>query len=68
VLGVIRDSTGSYAPGLAGFAAIVILGGVLLAGLGRRWRRSWPESLVLHAGVFDWSLSRRALADSSMRD
>jgi NNP family nitrate/nitrite transporter-like MFS transporter len=52
VLGLLKDRTGSYATGLAGFAAVVLVGCLALALLGRRWTRSWPESLVNNAGVF----------------
>ena len=46
VLGVARDLTGSYAPGLAFFVSIFVLGTVVLLELGTRSTTRWSNGAV----------------------
>ena len=64
VLGVIRDTTGSYAPGLALFAAAFVGGTVVLLELGDRWSKRWSDAAVKRAGIYSYRTTLRgALAE-----
>lgn len=54
LFGVLKDSTGTYATGVAAFGAFVLLGFGVLLMLGSRWQRVWPPALQARAGV--WTL------------
>jgi len=60
VLGVIRDMTGSYAPGLALFAAAFVGGTVVLLELGDRWSKRWSDAAVKQAGIYSYRATLRA--------
>ena len=52
ILGVVKDATGSYSPGLLLFAGAFLLGALALLELGTRWSRSWRPDAVKQSGVF----------------
>jgi len=54
VLGVVRDATGSYAPGLLGCAAVFVAGTVVLLELGARWSVQWQPVAVRQTGVYSY--------------
>ena len=65
VLGAIRDSTGSYAPGLFGCAAVFLCGLVLLLELGARWSQRWDVAAAQRAGIYSYRASLAGLDDES---
>ena len=52
VLGIAKDATGSYAPGLLCFAAACFVGSVALLQLGSRWTVRWQPQAVQQSGIF----------------
>ena len=65
VLGALRDSTGSYAPGLFGCAAVFLCGLVLLLELGARWSQRWDVAAAQRAGIYSYRASLTGLDDES---
>ena len=64
VLGAIRDSYGTYAPGLALFTVAFVSGTVVLLELGDRWSKRWSATAVRQTGVYSYRASLRgALVD-----
>ncbi len=57
-LGVVRDATGSYAPGLLGCAAVFAAGTVVLLELGARWSVQWQPRAVRQTGVYSYRTAR----------
>jgi NNP family nitrate/nitrite transporter-like MFS transporter len=53
-LGVVRDATGSYAPGLFGCAGVFLAGTLLLLELGARWTVRWQARAVRQTGVYSY--------------
>ncbi|MEO8078418.1 MAG: MFS transporter [Acidobacteriota bacterium] len=52
VLGIAKDATGSYAPGLLCFAAACFVGSATLLHLGSRWMVRWQPPAVQQSGIF----------------
>ncbi len=52
LLGMVKDATGSYAPGLFGVALIFLVGTAVLLELGVMWSRRWSADAVTQAGVY----------------
>jgi NNP family nitrate/nitrite transporter-like MFS transporter len=63
VLGATRDLTGTYASGLAAFAAAFIAGTVVLLELGARWSQRWPAAAVRQSGIYSYRGALRRAAD-----
>ncbi|MBI3050311.1 MAG: NarK/NasA family nitrate transporter [Acidobacteria bacterium] len=53
-LGVVRDATGAYAPGLLGCAAVFLASTLVLLELGTRWSMRWQTNAVRRAGVYSY--------------
>jgi NNP family nitrate/nitrite transporter-like MFS transporter len=51
VLGLLKDRTGSFGSGFAVLASLAFCGFAVLLALGKRWRRTWPESAAARAGL-----------------
>jgi MFS transporter, NNP family, nitrate/nitrite transporter len=54
ILGAVRQYTGSYASGLAGCAAVFVVGTLILLELGARWSVRWDTHAVKQAGVYSY--------------
>lgn len=52
ILGVLKDLSGSYAPGLLLFALVVVGAAAILLEFGMKWSRAWPPNALQHTGVF----------------
>jgi hypothetical protein len=59
--------TGTYATGLAAFAAVFVIGMIVLLELGARWSERWSPAACRQAGVYShrvawrrWSAGERA--------
>jgi NNP family nitrate/nitrite transporter-like MFS transporter len=52
VLGIAKDATGSYAPGLLCFAVACFAGSMALLRLGSRWTLRWRPDAVQRSGIF----------------
>ena len=66
VLGAIRDSVGSYGPGLAIFAAAFVAGTVTLLELGDRWSKRWSADAIRRTGVYSYRTTlREAVAEEN---
>ena len=52
LLGITRDLTGSYAPGLMAFALAFLAGTLALLELGARWSQRWDRTAVRQAGIY----------------
>jgi NNP family nitrate/nitrite transporter-like MFS transporter len=59
VLGAIRDSYGTYAPGLVLFTAAFVAGTLVLLELGNRWSRRWNETAIRQTGVYSYRATFR---------
>jgi NNP family nitrate/nitrite transporter-like MFS transporter len=62
VLGMVKDSTGSFGIGFVLVAATVMLGAVSLLYLGRVWRRTWAPQAAELAGLVSSSAQEEAAA------
>jgi NNP family nitrate/nitrite transporter-like MFS transporter len=51
ILGLLKDSTGSFGTGFAVLTCLAASGGVALLTLRERWRTSWPREAALRAGI-----------------
>jgi NNP family nitrate/nitrite transporter-like MFS transporter len=67
LLGMVRDATGSYAPGLYGCAAAFLAGTILLLELGIRWSQRWDVSAVRRAGVYSYRTPALGLDNEGVR-
>jgi NNP family nitrate/nitrite transporter-like MFS transporter len=62
VLGAVKDITGAYTLGLAGFAVAFLAGTVVLLELGLRWSRDWAPDAVARSGIYSYrGASRRRI-------
>lgn len=52
VLGAAKDATGTYGVGLMLFAAVFLIGGLVLLELGAHWNARWQPHAVKQAGIF----------------
>jgi NNP family nitrate/nitrite transporter-like MFS transporter len=52
VLGIVKDSVGSYATGLIAFGVLFLLGVVALLEFGTRWSAQWAPQAVAQTGVY----------------
>lgn len=57
-LGIVRDATGSYGPGLFGCAVVFLAGTVVLLELGARWSVRWQTTAVRLTGVYSYRSAR----------
>jgi NNP family nitrate/nitrite transporter-like MFS transporter len=62
VLGAAKDLTGTYASGLALFAAAFVVGTVVLLELGARWSQRWTAAAVRQAGIYSYRSALRRTA------
>ncbi len=59
VLGAVKDLTGAYTAGLAGFAVVFLIGVGVLLELGLHWSRDWPKEAVTRSGVYAYRGAER---------
>jgi hypothetical protein len=59
VLGAIKDSTGSYGPGLLLLALGFAAGALALLHLGSVWTSRWQPDIVSRSGVFCYKVAVR---------
>ena len=59
VLGAMRDSYGTYAPGLVLFTTAFVARNLVLLELGNRWSRRWSETAVRQTGVYSYRATFR---------
>ena len=52
LLGIVKDSTGTYAAGLAAFSVVFLVGSIVLLELGTRWTARWQSHAVKQSGIF----------------
>lgn len=62
VLGAARDLTGTYATGLAAFAAVFVAGTIVLLELGARWSLRWSADAVRQSGIYSYRETLRRAA------
>lgn len=63
LLGIVKDTTGSYALGLFGIALIFLAGTAVLLELGVAWSRRWSAAAVTQTGVYAYRPLLRSIAD-----
>jgi MFS transporter, NNP family, nitrate/nitrite transporter len=51
ILGVLKDTTGTFGSGFAVLAVLAGVGVAALLGLRGHWRKTWPRHAVLRAGI-----------------
>ena len=54
IMGVVKDTTGSYTAGFLLFAAVFLVGTVVLLELGTHWSRCWGPEAVKQSGIFSY--------------
>ena len=59
LLGLTRDLTGSYAPGLLGVSVAFVVGTLALLELGARWSQRWDAEAVRQAGIYSYRAAAR---------
>jgi NNP family nitrate/nitrite transporter-like MFS transporter len=62
LLGIVRDLTGSYGPGLAGCAVVFAVGTLVLLELGTHWTQRWDDSALRQAGIYCYREALRRVA------
>lgn len=65
MLGYVKDATGGYTAGLAGFALLFGVGLLVLLELGTRWSREWTASAQQQAGVYSYRTVLRTISNMS---
>jgi NNP family nitrate/nitrite transporter-like MFS transporter len=65
ILGAVKDRTGHFTLGLAGVAALFVLGTLVLLELGTRWSARWRREAVDRTGVYAYRSALRPAADES---
>ena len=64
LLGALRDTTGTYATGLAALALVFVVGMFVLLELGAWWSERWSPSACRQAGVYSYRVAlRRSLGE-----
>lgn len=61
ILGIVRDTTGSYRPGLLALTAVYLVGAIAVLELGTYWSRRWHPRAVKQSGIFCYRLAVRRL-------
>ena len=59
LLGALRDTTGTYATGLAALAVVFVIGMFVLLELGARWSERWSPAACRQAGVYSYRVALR---------
>ena len=59
LLGALRDTTGTYATGLAALAVVFVVGMFVLLELGARWSERWSPAACRQAGVYSYRVALR---------
>jgi NNP family nitrate/nitrite transporter-like MFS transporter len=59
LLGALRDTTGTYATGLAALALVFVVGMLVLLELGARWSERWSPAACRQAGVYSYRVALR---------
>ena len=59
LLGALRDTTGTYATGLAALAVVFVVGTFVLLELGARWSERWSPAACRQAGVYSYRVALR---------
>ena len=62
LLGALRDTTGTYATGLAALAVVFVVGMFVLLELGARWSERWSPAACRQAGVYSYRVALRRSA------
>ncbi len=66
VLGIVKDSVGSYATGLIAFGVIFLVGVVALLEFGIRWSAQWAPQAVAQTGIYSYRTRvRREMEEAS---
>jgi NNP family nitrate/nitrite transporter-like MFS transporter len=59
LLGALKDTTGTYATGLAALAVVFVIGTIVLLELGARWSERWSPAACRQAGVYSYRVALR---------
>jgi NNP family nitrate/nitrite transporter-like MFS transporter len=54
LLGAVKDSTGTYSPGLMAVSASFVAGSIVLLELGTKWTMRWQSHAVQRSGIFSY--------------
>lgn len=67
ILGLLRETTGSYRPGLLALTSVYLVGTIAVLELGTHWSRRWHPHAVKQSGIFCYRLAvRRFLGEETV--